>query len=190
MSKKAKKVMKKVEVKTQGNRTAVEVSRVRKLIQPFLKKYGLILNETKHGALQWRRDGDVIMATRREAFKVVLPKDEIAKIAPGARSCEGNHHMSWVPYGEVSKKLILAKLHDKRSNAQVEKAVYGNGISEARQRYLEAHAKVNEAAKKAAKAKKTKKVAKTAKTVKAKKKTKKTKKVPARLAAKVARAAA
>ncbi len=91
---------------------------------------------------------------------MTLPKQEIKSLAPGARSCEGNHHMSWVPYDQVTEKLILKKLNDKRSNQEIEADVYEGSMSTARQRYYEVKGTVEEEGKKEAKAKKVKAVAK------------------------------
>lgn len=113
---------------------------------------------TKTGCIQIRRNGDVIIALTRHACKVVLPPSEISKLAPNASAPGDNQHMSWVPWEEMSEDLIIQKLKDKRSNAQVMEAVYGKGkMSSSQERYRELKTEATKETKKTQKAKGTKK---------------------------------
>jgi len=173
-----KKEMKKGTVKT-SDELQTEKDKARGLFtQKLLSDNNVTLSVTKKGAFQIRdRKRGVIMAGCRHNFKVTLPPEAIKKLAPGARPCEGNAHMSWVPYAEVTKKLIEMRLKDKRTVAEVEASVYSTGMSPCKTRYHEANKAVVEAEKAKAKAKGTKKDAKRVKKGK--------KKAPAALKAKV-----
>lgn len=154
----AKKEMKKA-TSTTGQALEQAKEKVRKMItNKLITKYDLVLNTTKTGCLQVRRDGEVIMAGTRHYFKICEPKEELAKLNVPARRCEGNHHMSWIDYEDVTPEAIELRLKDKRTNAEIEKDVYSGEMSEARRRYFELRKEAGESTKVKAKAtqKKTK----------------------------------
>lgn len=158
-----KKEMKKATVKTNTD-LEKEKDRVRKIFtDKLISKFDLTLGTTKTGCLQIRRGGEVIMAGTRNYFKICLPKETIKAIGVHARSCESNHHMSWVEYEDVTPEAIMLRLKDKRTNAEIEKEVYDGGISEARERYFSLQKEADKTSQKKAKAKGTKKKAASAK---------------------------
>lgn len=119
---------------------------------------------TKTGCIQVRRNGDVIMALTRHAFKVVLPPSQIKDIAPDATAPGDNRHMSWVPWDQVSEKLLIKRLKDKRTCQQVMEDTYGKGkMSSSQEKYRELKTEAKKETKKTQKAKGTKKAATKAK---------------------------
>jgi len=151
-----KKEMKKAKTATKDLELAKE--KVRKMItNKLIIKHNLVLNTTKTGCLQVRRDGEVIMAGTRHYFKICEPKEELAKVGVQARRCEGNHHMSWIEYEDVTPSAIELRLKDKRTNTEIEKDVYGGEMSEARRRYFELRKETDKTKSATAKATKTKK---------------------------------
>jgi len=138
------------------------------LSKPKVTKAGdFTVGVTKTGCIQVRRKGEVIIALTRHAGKVVLPPSDIKELAPHATAPGDNKHMSWVPWNEMSEDLIIRRLRDKRSNAQVMEDVYGKGkMSSSQERYRELKTEATKETEKTKKAKGTQKRTTKAKTKK------------------------
>ena len=140
-----------------------------------------VIGVTKTGCVQVRRGGDVIAALTRHSGKVVIPLDDIKDICPGATSPGDNKHMCWVPFEEISEKLMILRLKDKRTNVQIMEAVYGKGkVSGAQESYRTLRDKAAKEAKTQKKVAGTKKAATKARGKKGK--------APSKLRAKAAKA--
>jgi len=181
-----KKVMKKAVIPTRASQK--DKLRIRKLLNPLLaKNKNLSLGETKRGGFQIRRDGDVIIAGLAKGVKVTHKCE-----TKNSKSAVQAQHMTIVPYGEITKDILAARIADKRTSAEVERATYKSegGVAPCHLKYKKAQAGKTLKATKKVKTAMKRDVKAAGKVLKKRTKKAKATRVPAKLGKKLATAKA
>ena len=182
-----KKVMKKAEIKTKN--VPHQNNSVRQMTNKVLKAVkGLTLVENKHGAVQVKRDGDLMFSFRTNGKCIITHPIFTGKGKNKERFCKhiGSQYdnLSDVPYDQVTIAMLVARCKDQKSRKDYHEKFYAGKKNEKSGLFIKAErakARINKLkadTKKTSNVKKREsKVAKKAKSqVKARTKTSKTKK--------------
>jgi hypothetical protein len=116
-------------MKTEPEKKVVDFAGMRKLFNAMLQKNkGLTLVENKHGAIQVKRDGDLLFSARSDGRMIVThpmfegkgkDKTQTFKVKG-----DGWNHLSQVPFKDVTIAMLQARVDDKKRTKEYHAELY------------------------------------------------------------------
>jgi len=106
--------------------TKVDFTPMRKLFNTVLpKNKGLSLVENKHGAIQVKRDGDVLFSARSNGRMIISHPIMDGKVRVFKHAGDKFDDRSDVPFAKVTVKMLEDRIKDPKSQADYTKQFYG-----------------------------------------------------------------
>jgi hypothetical protein len=121
---KGKKVM-----KAETSNVKVDHTNFRKMVNPILtKNKDLVLVENKHGAIQIKRDGQLLFSSRNDGVIITHPVFD-GKVRLFKHPGDQWDHLTRAPHDKVTVKMLEARVADKKTMKDYFNQFYGKDIT-------------------------------------------------------------